>query len=112
MCILGVAFEQVCIGLRTGDCDDDVKQAIADKIIDLSKSGERNPDLLCERARSRILRVDGVEPSGLHRRQQDAMQTAGVVAAAVLLALADSEERLAGICSPEQASNHAPVKPH
>jgi len=29
-----------------------------------------------------------------------------------LLALADSEERLAGICSPEQASNHAPVKPH
>jgi hypothetical protein len=39
--ILGVAFEQVCIGLRTGDFDDDVKQAIADKIIDLSKSGER-----------------------------------------------------------------------
>jgi len=59
--ILGVAFEQVCIGLRTGDCDDDVKQAIAGKIIDLSKSGERNPDLLCERARLRILRVDGVE---------------------------------------------------
>ena len=29
-----------------------------------------------------------------------------------LLALADSEERLAGICSPEQTSNHAPVKPH
>jgi hypothetical protein len=27
-----------------------VKQAIADKIIDLAKSGERNPDLLAERA--------------------------------------------------------------
>ena len=50
MRILGVAFEQVCIGLRIGDCDDDVKQAIANKIIELAKTGERNPDLLCERA--------------------------------------------------------------
>ena len=48
--ILGVAFEQVCIGLRTGDCADDLKQAIANKIIELAKSGERNPDILCERA--------------------------------------------------------------
>jgi hypothetical protein len=48
--ILGVAFEQVCIGLRTGDCADDVNQAIANKIIELAKTGERNPDLLCERA--------------------------------------------------------------
>jgi hypothetical protein len=46
--ILGVAFEQVCIGLRTGD--DDVQQAIANKIIKIAKIGERNPDLLCERA--------------------------------------------------------------
>jgi hypothetical protein len=48
--ILGVAFEQVCAALRTGDCDDDVKQAIANKIIELAKTGERNPDLLCEHA--------------------------------------------------------------
>src|SRR5262249_36648731 len=48
--VLGVALEQVCIALRTGDCDDDVKQAIANKIIALAKAGERNPDLLCERA--------------------------------------------------------------
>src|SRR5262249_34836821 len=48
--ILGVALEQVCIALRTGDCDDDVKQAIANKIIEHAKTGERNPDLLCERA--------------------------------------------------------------
>ena len=27
--ILGVAFEQVCVALRIGDCDDHVKQAIA-----------------------------------------------------------------------------------
>ena len=48
--ILGVAFAQVAIALRIGDCDDDFKQAIANKIIQLAKTGERNPDLLCERA--------------------------------------------------------------
>ena len=48
--VLGVAFEMVCIALRIGDSDDGVKQAIATKIIELAKSGERNPDTLCELA--------------------------------------------------------------
>jgi hypothetical protein len=48
--ILGVAFAQVCVALRIGDCDDDVKQAIANKIIALAKTGERSSDRLCERA--------------------------------------------------------------
>ncbi len=48
--IVGVAFEMVCIALRIGDSDDGVKQAIATKIIDLAKAGERNPDILCEPA--------------------------------------------------------------
>jgi hypothetical protein len=48
--VLGVALEMVCIALRTGDCDDDVKQALANKIIALAKAGERNPDMLCEQA--------------------------------------------------------------
>jgi hypothetical protein len=48
--IVGVAFEMVCIALRIGDSDDGVKQAIATKIIDLAKAGERNPDILCEQA--------------------------------------------------------------
>jgi hypothetical protein len=48
--VVGVAFELVCIALRVGDCDDGVKQAIAAKIIDLAKAGERNPDILCEQA--------------------------------------------------------------
>jgi CRP-like cAMP-binding protein len=47
--ILGVALELTCIALRTGDRADDVKQAIADKLIALAKTGERNPDVLCER---------------------------------------------------------------
>src|SRR5207249_7891207 len=46
--VLRVAFEMVCIALRTGDCDDHVKQAIATKLIALVKAGERNPDILCE----------------------------------------------------------------
>ena len=48
--ILGVAFERVCIALQVGDCGDDVKNAIANKIIELAKTGERNPNRLCERA--------------------------------------------------------------
>jgi hypothetical protein len=48
--VLSVALEMVCIALRTGDCDDGVKQAIATKLIALAKAGERNPDILCEEA--------------------------------------------------------------
>jgi hypothetical protein len=52
--VLGVALEMTCIALRTGDCDDGVKQAIANKIIPLAKAGERNPDILCEQALAEI----------------------------------------------------------
>ena len=48
--VLGVAFEMVCIALQIEGADDFVKQAIAAKIISLAKGGERNPDILCERA--------------------------------------------------------------
>ena len=48
--LLSVALEMVCIALRTGDCDDDIKQAISTKLIALVKAGERNPDILCEEA--------------------------------------------------------------
>jgi hypothetical protein len=46
--VMGVALEIACLALRTGDCDDDVKQAVANKIIALTKAGQRNPDVLCE----------------------------------------------------------------
>ena len=48
--VVGLAFELVCIALRVGDCDDGVKQAIATKIIELAKDGERDPNVLCEQA--------------------------------------------------------------
>ena len=46
--VMGVALEMTCAALQTGPCADDVKQAIANKIIALAKAGERNPDKLCE----------------------------------------------------------------
>ena len=54
--VLGVALELVCLALRTGDCDDHVKRAIAMKIVALARTGERNPDLLCEQALKDIRR--------------------------------------------------------
>jgi hypothetical protein len=52
--VLGVALELVCIAVRSGDCADDVKQAIADKLIALAKTGERNPEVLCDKVLSDI----------------------------------------------------------
>ena len=55
---LGAALELACVALRVGDCTDDVKQAIADKIIALAEAGVRNPDVLCEQALKDIRRPD------------------------------------------------------
>ena len=46
--ILGLAFDQVCIALQVETSDDDVRQAIANKVIQFSKAEGRR-DLLCER---------------------------------------------------------------
>jgi hypothetical protein len=54
--VLDVALEMVCLALRTGDCDQGVKLAIATKLIALAKAGERNPDILCEEALKDICR--------------------------------------------------------
>jgi hypothetical protein len=52
--VLSVALEMTCIALRIGNCDDGVRQAIAMKIIEIAKAGERNPDVLCEQALAAI----------------------------------------------------------
>jgi hypothetical protein len=54
--VLGVAFEIICASLRIGDCAEDVKQAIANKVIEFAKAGTRDPDLLCERVLEDIRR--------------------------------------------------------
>jgi hypothetical protein len=61
--VLGVAFELVCVTLRTGDCDDDVKQSIANRVIEVASDGERHPDVLCERA-LRLIRGECIVAEG------------------------------------------------
>jgi hypothetical protein len=46
--LLSNSSASLCVALRVGDCADDVKQAIVNKIIFLAKAGERRPDVLCD----------------------------------------------------------------
>jgi hypothetical protein len=48
--IIGVAFEMTCAALRLTDRDDLLVAMVAKRIIELAREGERNPELLCERA--------------------------------------------------------------
>lgn len=52
--VMALAFEAVCIALHIGNSADDVRQAIATKVIDLARNGERHPDVLCELALKEI----------------------------------------------------------
>ena len=60
--VLGLALEMACIALRSGDSHDHVKQAIANKLIALAKAGERNPDVLCDRAIEEICSAAPARP--------------------------------------------------
>jgi hypothetical protein len=46
--VIGVAFEMTCTALRLTDCGDMANGFVAKGIIEFAKTGERNPDLLCE----------------------------------------------------------------
>jgi hypothetical protein len=48
--VMGVAFEMTRAAVRLTDRNDPIIEIIAKKIIELAKAGERNADLLCERA--------------------------------------------------------------
>jgi hypothetical protein len=50
--VLGVALEMTRISLGLGD--DFVNGMIAKRIIEIAKTGERNPDLLCEGALAKL----------------------------------------------------------
>jgi len=55
---LGIALEMACIALSTGDDDDHVRRTIADKLLALARTGERNPDVLCDKALEAICRPE------------------------------------------------------
>jgi hypothetical protein len=46
--VVGVAFEMARVALGLADHPDLANEAIAKRMIELVKAGERNPDLLCE----------------------------------------------------------------
>jgi hypothetical protein len=48
--VMGVAFEAALSGLRLADPSDPIVAIVAEKIIELARAGERNPDRLCEQA--------------------------------------------------------------
>jgi hypothetical protein len=48
--VMGVAFEMVRVALGLAHRGDIANEVIAKRISELAKNGERNPDLLCERA--------------------------------------------------------------
>ena len=48
--VMGVAFEMTRVALGVADRLDHVNEVVANTIMELAKQGERNPDLLCERA--------------------------------------------------------------
>jgi hypothetical protein len=53
--VMGVAFEmtRVALGIANGgisEISDGINEIIAKRITELTRQGERNPDLLCERA--------------------------------------------------------------
>lgn len=60
--VMGVAFEMVRAALRLADRGDLANEIIAKRIIELAKAGERNPDLLCERALNEIRGESGPRP--------------------------------------------------
>jgi hypothetical protein len=47
--LMGLAFEMALASLRS-DCTDPLREALARKIIELAKAGERDPERLCEGA--------------------------------------------------------------
>lgn len=60
--VLSIAVELTCIALRTGDCDEGVRQAIARKIIELAQDGERDPNIPLRTGIEQNSRTAGVKP--------------------------------------------------
>jgi hypothetical protein len=69
--VMGLAYEMALIALRLSDRGDIANDVVAHEIIEHAKTGERDPEQLCEAAmqrwRAAIPRVPS--PSGRHLSQ-------------------------------------------
>jgi hypothetical protein len=65
---MGIAFERACTELRLSDQSDPISKLLADRIIELARLGERNPDELCAQAVRAVTNDgaahDGTAPTG------------------------------------------------
>jgi hypothetical protein len=52
--LMGLAFELTRVTLRLSDREGPLIQLVADRIIELAKTGERNPERLCDLALASI----------------------------------------------------------
>jgi hypothetical protein len=52
--VMGVAYETTCAALRLDGPDDPIREIVAKKIIELTHSGMRDADQLCELALNEI----------------------------------------------------------
>jgi len=59
--IMGVAFEMAHAALMR-DWGEHANAILAERIIELAKAGERNPDILCERVLGHFRRWDLLKP--------------------------------------------------
>jgi hypothetical protein len=46
--VMGLAFETARVALRLADRGDLANEVLAEKIVDLAKAGERDPERMCE----------------------------------------------------------------
>ena len=46
--VMGLAFEMARVALRLADRGDLANQVLANKIVELAKAGERDPERLCD----------------------------------------------------------------
>ena len=87
--VMGVAFELARAALRVSDTAHPVLPHVANKIIELAKTGERNPDLLCERAMTdlghRQISVGLLAKAHLARAVSDEQASAALTAHAAAL---------------------------
>jgi hypothetical protein len=61
--LMGIAFEMALGSLRaTPDHADPVREAVARKIIELAKAGERDPERLCDGALKDLPKVSAAPP--------------------------------------------------
>jgi hypothetical protein len=88
--LMGLAFEMALASLRSG-CTDPLREALARKIIEIAKTGERDPERLCEGA---LEDLPTVSPSTLPQPDSQGATETQHQAAHTIAAMKAAEEDL------------------